>query len=58
MLTELPMGGELFHRIYPPLGGDIGLKEADAVFYAASVTAALGYMHSREVCLREIEMRV
>lgn len=49
MLSEIALGGELFHRIYPPLGGDAGLKEEDAVFYAASVTSALGYMHSREV---------
>jgi len=49
------MGGELFHRIYPPLGdGEPGLKEEEAVFYAASVVSTLGYMHSREVVYRNV----
>ena len=52
LLSEFVHGGELYHRIHPPDGGRSRLDELDARFYAASVTLALGYMHSRSVVYR------
>ena len=53
LLLELVQGGELFSRLQQSEDGAIPL--ADARFYAACVLDALGYLHDRSVCYRDLK---
>ena len=54
LLLPLFQGGELWSRIYEK-EDDWGLPEDQARFYGACVLEALGYMHERHVCYRDLK---
>jgi serine/threonine protein kinase/CRP-like cAMP-binding protein len=55
-VTELLLGGELFHRIVSPTTGlPILLPNKDARFYAGCVVKALEYLHERNIAYRDLK---
>lgn len=54
-VTELLLGGELFHRIVGPTGHPVALPHSDARFYIACCVKALEYLHERNIVYRDLK---
>lgn len=54
-VTELLLGGELFHRIVGPTGHPVALPQSDARFYIACCVKALEYLHERNIVYRDLK---
>lgn len=53
LLLELIQGGELFNVIHTSKSS--GVSNREAVFYAACVLEALGHLHQRSICYRDLK---
>lgn len=53
LLLEFIQGGELFHVIHNDEYS--GIPNNHAVFYASCVIAALGHLHQRSICYRDLK---
>ena len=53
LLLPLVLGGELFNLIHT--GKRYGLPNDEACFYAACVLEALGHLHMRNICYRDLK---
>jgi CRP-like cAMP-binding protein len=53
LLLEFIQGGELFHLIHDDQSN--GIPNSHAVFYAACVISALGHLHQRSICYRDLK---